>query len=102
MGQVLRPTLILSMGFKWLFLYQCLTCLVYWNYIFIQNTLWILNPIEQEMNMTSDDDVQYSDKDLLALPQEELICHMKSLEWEQDRLRSEVGRTCPPFWDRYK
>ena len=52
------------------------------------------------MNITGDAD--NSDEDLSALPQEELICHLESLEWEKARLRGEVGRTCPPFWDRYK
>ena len=105
MGHVLHlllPQFILSLGLQWVFLYRCLTCRVCRNYIFIQMALQIFNPIEQEMDITSDTDVRYSDEDLSAFSHEELICHLESLEWEQARLRGEVGRTCPPFWDRYR
>ena len=105
MGHVLRPQFMLDLGLKWIFLYQILAGLVYRNSDFIpdcirnhSNYLSLQKNIEQEMNITGDADVRHSDE---YLPQEELICHLKSLEWEQARLRGEVGRTCPPFWDRY-
>ena len=34
------------------------------------------------------------------LSDEEVQCHMDRLEWEQARLVGELGRTCPPFYDR--
>ena len=52
---------------------------------------------------TSDQDDEYSEynyEDLPSYSDEEVQCHMDRLEWEQAKLTGEVGRTCPPFWDR--
>ena len=50
-----------------------------------------------EETVPSDQDEEYS-VDLFSY--EEVQCHMDRLEWDQARLKEDVGRTCPPFWDR--
>ena len=52
-------------------------------------------PMTQNNSSEHDDD--YDDE---YLSDEEVQCHMDRLEWEQARLKGEVGRTCPPFYDR--
>jgi hypothetical protein len=52
------------------------------------------------LNITSDHDKEFTYEDMSGYGDEEVQCHMDRLNWEQTRLREEVGRTCPPFWDR--
>ena len=46
-------------------------------------------------NISSEHGDEYDDECL-----SEVQCHVDRLEWEQARLVGEVGRTCPPFYDR--
>ena len=55
----------------------------------------MVKPVDQNISSEHDDD--YSDE---YYSDEEVQCQMDRLEWEQARLKEEVGRTCPPFYDR--
>ena len=48
-------------------------------------------------NISSEHGDDYDDE---YFSDEEVQCHMDRLEWAQARLVGEVGRTCPPFYDR--
>ena len=56
----------------------------------------MMTPMTQNSSSEYDD---YDDNDEY-LSDEEVQCHMDRMEWEQARLVGEVGRTCPPFYDR--
>ena len=48
-------------------------------------------------NITSEGGDEFMDE---YFSENEMQCHMDRLVWEQARLEGEVGRTCPPFYDR--
>ena len=57
--------------------------------------LQMVTPMTQNISSEHDDD--YDDE---YLSDEKVQCHMDRLEWEQARMMVEVGRNCPPFYDR--
>ena len=57
--------------------------------------LQMLKPTSQNASSNYGDD--FKDE---YISENEIQCHMDRLVWEQARLEGEVGRTCPPFYDR--